>query len=253
MKFYLVGGAVRDELLHRPVQDHDIVVFGADETTFMQRFPNAIKVGKRTGVYIVQGVEYTLSPARSIREDLETRDLTINAMARDNEGKIISRPQALDDLTRGILRPVAAANFVDDPLRAIRAARFAAWFPDFTVHPDLIRAMELVGRSNLLADVAAERVGNEVIKAGRGPRPGRFLELLTRTGLLAPWFLELHRADTVPAGPPPYHTGSLLDHIATVMNRAAPDPDLVWMALCHDLGKAGTDPGQWPRHHHHEH
>jgi tRNA nucleotidyltransferase (CCA-adding enzyme) len=253
MKCYLVGGAVRDELLGRPVQDRDIVVLDANEETFMHRFPGAIKVGGRACVYIVNGVEYTLSPARSIREDLGTRDLTINALARDDTGLIIAHPRALNDLHEGVLRPVALENFLEDPLRAVRAARFAAWFPEFAVHPDLVQAMERIGRDNLLASVAAERVGSEVLKAGRGPRPGRFLDLLARTGLLDPWFEELKPAGTVPAGPAPFHTGSLLAHIAAVMDRLAPDPMLVWMALCHDLGKAGTDPAQWPRHHHHEH
>ena len=252
MDIYLVGGTLRDELLGRPVHDRDYTILHGDETELRLRFPEAVRVGGRACVYIIRGDEYTLSPARSIMEDLETRDLTINALAKTPEGKIIGPDRALEDLRAKVLRPVRKQNFLDDPLRAIRAARFAAWFPEFEVHPSLIEAMALVGRSSLLQNVAAERVGREVLKAGQGTRPSRFLELLNETGLLTPWFPEVLGADAVPAGPAPFHDGSLLGHIADVMDRAAPEPELVWMALCHDLGKAKTDSNKWPSHHHHE-
>ena len=256
MDIFLVGGTIRDELLGRPVHDLDYTVLHANETELLRRFPGAVKVGGRACVYIVRGAEYTLSPARSIMEDLETRDLTINALARNagnRGGQVLGTPTAMADLESGILRPVHRRNFLEDPLRAVRAARFAAWFPDFTVHPSLIEAMTEVARQNLLENVAAERVGSEVLKAGQGDRPSRFLELLAETGLLTPWFSELAESQSVPAGPAPFHDGSLLTHIANVMDRAAPDPMLVWMAMCHDLGKAKTDPAKWPSHHHHEH
>lgn len=158
---------------------------------------------------------------------------------------------ALADLRDKILRPVAPANFLADPLRVIRAARFAAAFPDFTVHEQLLEAMRGVA-PDALGRVAAERVGQEVLKACAAPAPGNFLRVLQAGDRLAPWLAEFTDAHCIPAGPPEFHDASVLEHTARVMDRCAGDALGVWMALCHDLGKTVTPAERLPRHHGHE-
>jgi tRNA nucleotidyltransferase (CCA-adding enzyme) len=252
VKIYLVGGAVRDALMGRPVRDCDYVVLGASEADFLARFPGAKRLGHPRFVYIFHGDEYSLAEGMDLQTDLSRRDLTINALARDDSGVIYQHPGALADLNARVLRPVAEKNFFDDPLRVYRAARFAAMFPDFRVSAALTELMRAVAGSGALSGLAAERVGQEVLRACPASQPGRFLALLGNTGALSPWLAELESADTVPAGPAPYHDESLLAHVATVMNRLAGDPLQVWMGLCHDLGKTATDRRQWPSHHRHD-
>ena len=252
MKIYRVGGSVRDEFSGRPYKDRDYVVFGASEAEFLQRFPKAKKVGGRACVYIVRGDEYTLSDAADIASDLLLRDLTINAMARDENNQLLTHPLALSDLRSKTLRPVSTANFFNDPLRVFRAARFAACLPGFKIHPSLPDAMSQVGERGGLDNIAAERVGNETLRACAGELPGNFLRLITKTGCLKPWFRELADAAQIPAGPSPFHNESVTDHLSQVMDRLSGLSLAVWMALCHDLGKAGTDPALWPSHHHHD-
>ncbi len=252
MKIYLVGGAVRDALMGQPVRDRDYVVFGASEADFQDRFPGAKRVGRPRFVYIFHGEEYSLAETTDLQTDLSRRDLTINALARDESGVVYQHPGALADLQARVLRPVAEKNFFDDPLRVYRAARFAAMFPDFKVTAALSELMRKVADSGALSAVAAERVGQEVIRACAAAQPGRFLAVLAETGALSPWLAELASADTVPAGPAPYHDESLLSHLAAVMDRLTGDPLNVWMGLCHDLGKTATDRWQWPSHHRHD-
>lgn len=252
MEIYRVGGSVRDELSGRDYKDNDYVVFGASEHEFLERFQGAKKVGGRACVYIVKGDEYTLAGAADIESDLLQRDLTINAMARDEKSRLIAHPLALSDLENKILRPVSTGNFFHDPLRVFRAARFAACMPDFRIHDSLPEAMEQVGKRGLLENIAAERVGNEVLRACGGARPGNFLHLISKTTCMTPWFRELADAAQIPAGPAPFHKESLIDHISRVMDRLSGSTLGVWMALCHDLGKTGTDPAMWPSHYHHD-
>lgn len=251
MKIYLVGGAVRDHLLGRASADADYLAVGANEAQLFAHIPGLTRVGRDMAVFVRQGEEYTLCTHASIEEDLQSRDLTINALAQDEAGRIIAHPNALSDLEKHILRPVAADNFLADPLRVIRAARFAATFPDFQVHDDLLAAMRAVSQT-ALADVAAERVGQETLKACATARPGNFLRLLNQTGHMGSWLPELHGAADIPAGPPHYHSASVLEHTAQVMDACAGDALAVWMALVHDLGKSATRPENWARHLGHE-
>ena len=252
MEIYQVGGSLRDELMGNSAHDHDYVLIGCSEKEFLRRFPGAKRVGQRKSVYIVNGNEYTLSRAADIQADLQERDLTINAIARSSRGDLFTHPLSLMDLEHKLLRPIAIQNFFDDPLRVFRAARFKACLPEFGVHPTLVEVMRSVGKQGMLKTVAAERVGNEVIKACGCRQPGHFLKLLTETDTLTPWFEELTGADAVPAGPAPYHSSSLLDHNIQLMDKLAGSPLRVWMGLCHDLGKSGTDKLKWPRHHGHD-
>lgn len=251
MDIYLVGGAVRDQLRGLTPSDLDYVVINGDESALRRQVPGLIRVGQGIPVFLRGTEQYTISEYPNIEADLESRDLTINAMARDKRGKLTPHPLALPDLHEKILRPVAAANFLTDPLRAVRAARFAAVLPDFTVHDDLLSAMRAVP-PHALGAMAAERVGQELLKACAAARPGNFLRLLSRGQCLRPWFEELAEADSLPAGPPTWHDSSVLEHTARIMDRCAGDATAVWMAFCHDLGKTATPRAELPHHHGHE-
>ncbi len=251
MKIYLVGGAVRDQLRGVTPVDFDYVAVGGDEHELRGRVPGLTRVGQGVPVFVRGSAQYTLSEFATIEEDLGSRDLTVNALARDKSGEVVAHPQALSDLREKILRPVAAANFLADPLRAIRAARFAALLPDFTVHDDLLLAMRGV-TPEALGRMAAERVGHEVLKACAAPAPGNFLRILQAGQKLGPWLEEFREAHLMPAGPPMFHEASVLEHTARVMDRCSGDALGVWMALCHDLGKTATRPELLPHHHGHE-
>lgn len=252
MKLYKVGGAIRDRFLNRPIRDTDYVVIGTDEKGFMAEFPSARPVGKKKAVYILDGNEYTLSHSKNIEEDLGCRDLTINALAEDDEGRIFSHPQSFEDIKNKILRPVNQKNFFDDPLRVFRAARFASEFPDFNISDELLQIMKKTSEEGILATITAERVGMEVLKAFAAPAPSRFLKLLFATDSLNPWLEEIVNFPQIPAGPKPYHNGSLLEHTYDVMDRLAGDKLLVWMGFCHDLGKSLTHEKILPHHYGHE-
>jgi len=252
MEIYQVGGSLRDELIGRPPSDRDYVVIGASETEFRKAFPAAVRVGRRQAVYYVNGDEYTLSRASGIMEDLHNRDLTVNSLAKDSSGRLYSHPRAMEDIDRRILRPLSLRNFIDDPLRVLRAARLAAGLPAFSPHPSLLTCMAEVAARGLLGKLAAERVGNETRKAYAAIRPDRFLNLLSETGALAPWFSEMQNAHRIPAGPVRYHTGSLLEHSGAVMKILAGDALAVWMGYCHDLGKTVTREEDYPHHYGHE-
>ena len=251
MRIYLVGGAVRDQLRGVAPVDFDYVAVGGGERELRLKVPGLNRVGQGFAVFVRGNAQYTLSEFATIEDDLGSRDLTVNALARDEAGDVVAHPLALSDLREKILRPVALANFLADPLRAIRAARFAALFPDFTVHEDLLSAMRGVTPQSL-GRVAAERVGQEVLKACAAPVPGNFLRILRAGQALDPWLAEFQGADLVPAGPPMFHETSVLEHTARVMDGSFGDTLGVWMALCHDLGKTATRPEFLPHHHGHE-
>jgi len=254
MRIYLVGGSVRDAFLGRPRQDRDYVVLQTTEDEFKRCFPRAKRVSRDSPVFLLDGDEYTVSSAADITADLETRDLTVNALARDvATGTLYAHPHAETDLQRRVLRPVCAANFRADPLRVYRAARFAACWPEWRVHSDLLAVMHEVGQAGLLSQPAAERVGGEVRRALQGVRPGRFLSLIVQTGCLGPWFAEWQGAEAIPAGPPAYHSGSVLAHTCRVVDELAGSETAAWMGWCHDMGKAGTPAELWPHHYRHEH
>ena len=187
----------------------------------------------------------------SIQDDLAARDLTVNALALDSGGRLHVHPQALDDLRARILRPASPVAFAADPVRIFRLARFAACWPRWEVSSEAIRQMQALSPATLAA-LPAERVGRELLKALEGPQPGRFFQVLAQGKALAPWFRELVRADTIPAGPAAWHRNSVLGHSLRIMNSVAGDAMAVWMALCHDLGKTTTDSTTLPHHYGHE-
>jgi tRNA nucleotidyltransferase (CCA-adding enzyme) len=252
MKIHLVGGAVRDLLLGRPVTDRDYLVDHATHEQFQGRYPTARLVGKSFPVFILEGEEYAWPRGGSLDADLALRDLTVNALALDEDGVLRCHPRSLEDLAAKVLRPCSPASMADDPVRVFRAARFAARFPEFAPAPELVEQMRAVAAAGGLLACAAERVGREAVKACAAPEPSRFLEILRLGGCLGPWFSELAACVDVPAGPPKYHDRDVFGHICQVMDALAGDSLAVWMGLAHDLGKALTAPEKWPSHHGHD-
>lgn len=252
MRILLVGGAVRNILLGRPVRDRDYLVLDASVEDFLAAHPLAKPVGKTFPVFILHGQEYSFPRADSLDGDLALRDFSINALALDEHGALFAHPRALDDLKNRVLRPASPRSLADDPLRAYRAARFSAELPDFAPHPELLAAMRALSGTPALAAPYAERVGREALRACEAERPGNFLRLLDQGGCLAPWLAEFAGASGIPAGPPQYHDSSVLEHTARVMDRLAGEPLCVWMGLCHDLGKTTTPSELLPRHIGHE-
>ncbi len=247
---YLVGGAVRDRLLGRTPREYDFA-FEGDAPTFLQRNPKARKVGKSVSVILLRGQEF-MPLAGTLEADMRRRDLTINALAEDRQGRLYGHPDAVSDIREGLLRPASPTSFRDEPVRVFRLARMACELPAFTVHPEAVAQMRAVAEADLLEAVPAERIARECLKALASPKPSRWLSTLAEGNCLSPWFRELERAAEIPAGPAPYHFGSVLAHLMDVMDATAGDPLCVWMALCHDLGKIDTDPALLPHHYGHE-
>lgn len=251
MTEYLVGGAVRDLLLGRKPSEFDITFTGKAED-FLRAHPEAQTVGRTVSVCLLHGREHMPMRGANIEQDLAARDLTINALALEVNGTLHCHPMALHDLQNNILRPASDSALADDPARVFRLARFAAHFSDFSVHEsvyDQMRNPQLQAEQALLP---AERVGRELLKALASPKPSRFITVLQQGNMLAPWFAELQGAENLPAGPPQWHRGSVLEHIAQVMDLVSGDPLAVWMALCHDLGKITTPADILPHHYGHE-
>ncbi|MFP4048574.1 MAG: tRNA nucleotidyltransferase [Desulfovermiculus sp.] len=221
MHVYCVGGSVRDSLLGKAETDTDYVVLGCTEQDFLRSFPKARKVGQHHPVFLFNGRQYTLSSAQSMDQDLKSRDLTINALALDQDGYLYAHPQALSDLARKILRPIAWSNFFADPLRVFRAARFKACLEYFKASSELRDLMHQISGSGLLNRVAAERAGREVRLACTGNRPGHFLRLLACTRCLEPWLAGLAVSD--------------FKETARIMDILAGNEKRVWMALVHRI------------------
>ena len=251
MKRYLVGGAVRDLLLGRWPEDWDYA-FAGDVESFIQANPGSRKVGRGISVVLLNGMEHMPLVDGAPTEDVRSRDLTINALALDENGRIHAHPLALEDLRARVLRLAAPDALARDPLRVFRIARFAAQFPDFSIHPDTLVAMREAAANGLPDALPAERVGRETMKALLAPRPSRFLSALTSAKCLFPWFAECVGMDVIPAGPPQFHPASTLEHTCRVMDALAGDPPAVWMGLVHDLGKTSTPPEMLPHHYEHE-
>ena len=208
MKVYLVGGAVRDALLGRPVADRDWVVVGSTADALLEQ--GFRPVGRDFPVFLhpATGEEYALArterktgpghggfamyadPSVTLEDDLARRDLTINAMAQTEQGDLVDPFGGRRDLEAGILRHVSPA-FVEDPLRVFRVARFAARF-EFTVADETRALMQrMAAEPDELSALPAERVWQEFYKALSGPAPNRFAEVLGDANALAPWFSEL--------------------------------------------------------------
>ncbi len=195
MKYYIVGGAVRDLLMGRMPHDADMAFEGTVED-FLTAFPTAQKVGKTVHVYLVDGTEYMPLHANSLTADLLHRDLTINALALEACGCIHAHPLAFFDIRHKILRPTSAKAFFHDPTRIYRLARFASTFSHFSVHEEAIRQAYAVVKMQAHAHLPAERVGREFFKALFTEKPSLFLQILKKYHALEPWFQECQTLDS---------------------------------------------------------
>lgn len=272
MKAFIVGGAVRDALLGMPVQDRDWVVVGATpEDMLAQGFR---PVGKDFPVFLhpqtqeehalarterktapgYRGFVFHTSPDVTLEEDLVRRDLTINAMARAEDGTLVDPFGGQRDIDDKVFRHVSDA-FLEDPVRILRLARFAARFPDFTVAPETLALMRTMVEQGEVDALVAERVWQEVARGLMEKKPSRMLQVLRDCGALARIMPELDKLWGVPQ-PPAHHpevdTGV---HMMLVVDYAAErgfELCVRFAALMHDLGKGATPSAAWPKHHGHE-
>lgn len=271
MKTYLVGGAVRDKLLGLPVKDRDWVVVGATPEQLLARgfrpvgrdFPvflhpetgeeYALARTERKSARGYKGFTFQTSTAVTLEQDLKRRDLTINAIAEDEAGRRIDPFNGVADLKRGILRHVSAA-FVEDPLRVLRVARFAATF-GFKIAAETRALLRAISASGELDTLTPERVWAEFEKALGGGHPTRFILTLRDSHALKILFPEIDILFGVPQ-PAEYHPE--IDaglHTLMSLNQAArlsADPVVRFAALLHDLGKGNTPRAELPRHPGHE-
>ncbi|MDQ8037799.1 MAG: multifunctional CCA addition/repair protein [Pedobacter sp.] len=274
MQVYLVGGAVRDKLLGRPVTERDWVVVGARPDDLLQQGYRA--VGRDFPVFLHPETqeEYALarterksgsghtgficdfSPDITLEEDLLRRDLTVNAMALDDSGKLIDPYGGMRDLEQHLLRHVSSA-FREDPLRVFRVARFAARYAPlgFTVAEESLALMRDMAESGELASLTAERVWKETEKALGEDSPEVFISVLRECNALASWFPEVDHLFGVPQRPeyhPEVDTGIHTLMSMKVAASLSKEREIRFAALVHDLGKGDTPMQEWPRHVGHE-
>lgn len=279
IQVYLVGGAVRDQLLHLPVKDRDWVVVGATPDDLLAQ--GYQQVGREFPVFLnpktkeeyalarterKAGSGYTgficeFSPNITLQEDLLRRDLTINAIAQDVEGNLHDFYGGIEDLNQRILRHVSPA-FVEDPLRVLRVARFAARYHSlgFTIAPETLRLMKQLTKQGELAHLTAERVWLETEKALLEKNPEIYFHTLRQVGALKVLFPELEALIGVP-NPAKYHPEiDSFIHTMLVLQQAVLLTEntnyhksaVRFAAICHDLGKARTPKEILPHHYGHE-
>ncbi|MGT3004117.1 multifunctional CCA addition/repair protein [Pasteurella multocida] len=279
IKIYLVGGAVRDQLLNLVVKDRDWVVVGATPDDLLSQ--GYQQVGKDFPVFLhpqtkeeyalarterKAGSGYTgficdFSPTISLEQDLSRRDLTINALAQDLDGKIYDFYGGLTDLKQRLLRHVSPA-FAEDPLRVLRVARFAARYHalGFTIASETRELMQQLSQSGELSNLTAERVWLETEKALLEPHPEVYFQTLQEVGALQVLFPELAALQGVP-NPAKYHpeidtfvhTMLVLQQAVLLTENTDSDKSAVrFAAICHDLGKALTPKEILPHHYGHE-
>ncbi|OIV46891.1 multifunctional CCA tRNA nucleotidyl transferase/2'3'-cyclic phosphodiesterase/2'nucleotidase/phosphatase [Sodalis sp. TME1] len=271
MKKYLVGGAVRDGILQLPVTERDWVVVGATPQDMLAQ--GYQQVGKDFPVFLhpESREEYALarterksgqgytgficysSPEVTLEEDLRRRDLTINAIARDDQGNLIDPYQGQRDIRQRWLRHVSDA-FGEDPLRVLRVARFAARFAhlNFRIAPETLALMQHM--TDELPLLAPERVWKETERALATRNPQVYFQVLRDCGALKTLFPEVDALFGVPA-PAKWHpeidTGIHTLMTVSMAARLSDDIAVRFATLCHDVGKALTPRELWPSHHGH--
>jgi len=276
MRTFLVGGAVRDRLLGRNVVDRDYVVVGAtpeemarlgfrpigrDFPVFLHpetREEYALARTERKSGRGYHGFTFSTDPNVTLEQDLERRDLTINAMAEDDAGGLVDPFGGARDIEARLLRHVSPA-FAEDPVRVLRVARFAARYAPlgFRIADETLALMKRMVDDGEVAHLVAERVWAETRKALAEPEPSAFLKCLRACGALSILFPEVDALYGVPQRAefhPEVDTGVHIELVLDAAARLAPGDDLVgFCALTHDLGKALTPADQLPRHIGHEH
>jgi len=272
MQVFCVGGAVRDELLGLIVKDRDFVVVGS--TPDQMEHLNFKPVGKDFPVFLhpktheeyalarterktgkgYKGFQIHADPSVTLEQDLARRDLTINAIAKDENGHLIDPYGGLDDLKLKIFRHVSPA-FSEDPVRILRTARFAARFTEFSIAPETLELMRDMVKNGEVDALVPERVWQEIAKGLMEQKPSRMFEVLRECGALQKIMPELDILWGVPQ-PEIYHpeidTGL---HVMMVIDYAAKQEfslPIRFAALTHDLGKGTTPKDILPRHTGHE-
>ena len=272
MQIFAVGGAVRDELLGLPVQDRDYVVVGASPGEMLARgfkpvgkdFPvflhpktheeYALARTERKAGHGYKGFSFHAAPDVGLEEDLARRDLTINAIARADDGTLTDPFNGVADLQARLLRHVGPA-FVEDPVRILRVARFAARFTEFSIAPETLEFMRQMVRDGEVDHLVAERVWQELAKGLMETKPSRMILALRECAALASLLPDLDRLFGVPQRAdfhPEIDTGV---HVMMALDYAAmlghPLP-VRFAVLMHDLGKGLTPAADLPRHPGHE-
>ena len=274
METYLVGGAVRDRLLGLPVKDNDWVVTGASPEEMLKA--GFTPVGKDFPVFLhpKTGEEYALARTErksgkgyhgfhfhaaddvTLEQDLQRRDLTVNALAEDKDGNLIDSTGGKEDLQQRILRHVSPA-FAEDPVRILRIARFLARFSylGFQIADETMLLMKAMVDNGEVDELVAERVWQETSRALSEPNPEKFIEALHECGALKILFPEIERLFGVPQ---PKHHHPEIDtgiHTLLVLQQAcllSAEPEVRFAALTHDLGKGTTEKDILPHHYGHE-
>ena len=274
MQVYLVGGAVRDHLLGFPYHEKDYVVVGATPEQLIasgyqpvgKDFPvflhpdtkdeYALARTERKSGHGYHGFSFYTDPSVTLEEDLIRRDLTINAIAMDDDGKIYDPYNGQQDLNDKILRHVSIA-FIEDPLRVLRIARFAARYKalGFSVAPETLALMKQLAESGELEALTPERVWKETSRALMENHADEYFEVLRACGALKVLFPELDALYGIPQRPE-YHP-EIDCGIHTMMSlqqacKANYSLDVRFAVLVHDLGKALTPKDELPRHIMHE-
>lgn len=274
MQIYLVGGAVRDALLGLPVYDQDWVVVGATPKEMLRQGFN--QVGKDFPVFLhpktkqeyalarterkkgqgYHGFEMDFDASVTLTQDLARRDLTINAIAQAADGTLIDPYGGLADIENRVLRHVSPA-FVEDPLRVLRVARFAAKLAPlgFKLACETTALLTQIAQSGELAYLTPERVWQEVAKALSCPKPSVFFAVLSQVQALPVLFAELAQLQGVPQSPKHHPEGDAYVHSLMVLDAASQlsnSLNVRFAALVHDLGKGTTPSELWPAHKGHE-
>ncbi|VVN68639.1 multifunctional CCA addition/repair protein [Pseudomonas fluorescens] len=274
MQIYKVGGAVRDRLLGRPVTDIDWVVVGASTEEMLAKGYRPVGADFPVFLHPQSGEEYALarterksgrgyggftfhaSPEVTLEQDLIRRDLTINAMAEDEQGQLTDPYHGQRDLEARILRHVSPA-FAEDPLRVLRVARFAARYAGlgFSIAPETLELMRELSESGELEALTAERSWKEISRALMEDQPQVFIQVLRDCGALKVLLPEVEALFGVPQPELHHpeidsgiHTLSVLEQTA----RHAQPLTVRWACLLHDVGKGLTPETQWPQHIAHE-
>ena len=274
MKIYEVGGAVRDALMGLPVQDRDWVVVGATKDDLLRLdyrpigkdFPVFLHAKTREQYALARteqktgpgyhGFSFDTSKTVSLEEDLARRDLTVNAMARDESGHIIDPYGGQLDLERKVLRHVSDA-FIEDPLRVLRVARFSARFAQlgFSVAPETTEMMKKMAETGELDELRPERVWQETNKALVEKSPQQYFLVLRDCGALARVFPELEALFGVPQ-PARWHpeidTGIHVMMALKIAAELSDKAEIRFAVLAHDLGKGTTPKKLLPGHRGHE-
>lgn len=274
MQTYLVGGAVRDQLLGLPVHERDWVITGATAKQMLQQ--GYTQVGNDFPVFLhpktkdeyalarterKQGEGYTgftcnTSTEITLEQDLLRRDLTVNAMAMASDGTIIDPYQGQKDLNDRILRHVSDA-FIEDPLRVLRVARFTARYHHlgFTIAPETLTLMQTIADSGELAALTPERIWKETARSLLDDQPQVYIQTLRDCNALATVLPELDALWGVP-NPAQWHpeidTGVHTLMVVTQACKLSKQLPVRFAALVHDLGKAQTPSEKWPSHKGHE-